>query len=99
MTASTLTRIGSQITLPYRKQAGSWDNRYKEIKTTADLGYKTYIKMQDMTNPKELAFSLQSSNVAISCIGSHVFYKKEADFEDANIHVPMAIARAVRDSP
>lgn len=99
LTASSLTRIGSTVTLPYRKMSGTWDNRFKEIKTTADLGYKTYLKMQDMTNEKEMAFSLQSSNVAISCVGSHVFYKTEAEFEEANIRVPMAIARAVRDSP
>jgi len=72
--------------------AGSWDNRFKEIKTTADLGYKTYLKLQDMTNEKEIAFSLMNTNVAISCVGSHVFYNKEKDFEEANIRVPMAIA-------
>ena len=75
------------------------DNRFKEIKTTADLGYKNYLKIQDMTNEKEIEFSLQSSNVAISCVGSHVFYKKEKDFEEANIRVPMAIAKAVKNSP
>ena len=52
-----------------------------------------------MTNEKELQYSLQSSNVAISCVGSHVFYKKEKDFEEANIRVPMAIAKAVKNSP
>jgi NADH dehydrogenase (ubiquinone) 1 alpha subcomplex subunit 9 len=52
-----------------------------------------------MTNEKEIAFSLQSSNVAISCVGSHVFYTKEKDFEEANIRVPMAIANAVKNSP
>lgn len=87
------------MTLPYRKMAGTWDNRFKEVKTTADLGYKTYLKLQDMTNEKEIAFSLQNSNVAISCVGSHIFYKKQAQFEEANIRVPMAIAKAVRDSP
>ena len=76
-TASSLTRIGSQVVLPYRKMAGVWDNRFKEIKSSADLGFKTYLKLQDMTNEKEVAFALQSTNVAISCIGSHVFYKKD----------------------
>ena len=98
-TGASLGRIGSSLVLPYRKQAGTWDNRFKEIKTTTDLGYKTYLKMQDMTNAKELAFSLNPANVAISCVGSHVFYKKESEFEEANIRVPMAIARAVRDAP
>jgi len=99
VTASSLTRIGSQVVLPYRKQSGVWDNRYKEIKTTADLGYKSYLKLQDMTNENEIKFSMQNSNVAISCVGSHVFYNKERDFEEANIHVPMAIAKAVKASP
>ena len=98
-TASSLTRIGSQVVLPYRKMAGQWDNRFKEIKTTADLGYKSYLKLQDMTNPNEVAFALNNSNVAISCVGSHVFYKTEKQFEEANIHVPMAIANAVKNSP
>jgi len=52
-----------------------------------------------MTNPKEIEFSLQNSNVAISCVGSHVFYKKMSEFEEANIRVPMAIAEAVKNSP
>ena len=52
-----------------------------------------------MTNEKEVAFSLMNSNVAISCVGSHVFYKKESQFEEANIRVPMAIAKAVKNSP
>ena len=99
VTASSLARIGSQLTLPYRKMAGTWDNRFKEIKTTSDLGYKTYLKIQDMTNEKEMAFAMQSSNVVISTIGSHVFYDKERDFEEANIHVPVAMAKAVKASP
>lgn len=79
--------------------AGQMDNRFKEIKTTADLGQKAYLKLQDMTNEKEVAFSMQSSNVVISCVGSHVFYDKEKDFEEANIRVPIAIAKAVKNSP
>lgn len=42
---------------------------------------------------------MQSSNVAVSCVGSRVFYKKESEFEEANIRVPMAIANAVKNSP
>jgi len=40
-----LAGIGSTCTFPYRKTAGIWDNRLKETKTTADLGYKSYIKL------------------------------------------------------
>ena len=52
-----------------------------------------------MTNEKEMAFAMQPSNVVVSCIGSHVFYTKEKDFEEANIRVPIAMAKAVKNSP
>jgi len=94
----SLTRFGSQCIYPYRTSASMWDNRVKELKTTADLGYKSFVRLSDFTNPKEIGFAMKDSNVAISCVGSHVFYKKEKDFEDANIRVPMAIAQAARDS-
>lgn len=32
-------------------------------------------------------------------MGSRAFYKKEKDFEDANIHAPIAIAKAVKNNP
>jgi hypothetical protein len=34
----------------------------------------------------------------VSAVGSKIFFKKEKDFEDANIRVPMAIAKAVKNS-
>lgn len=93
-----LTSIGSPCIYPYRTHASIWDNRLKELKTTADLGYKSFVRLQDFTNSKELGFAMKDSNVVVSCIGSHVFAKKESDFEEANIRVPMAIAKAARDS-
>jgi len=51
-----------------------------------------------MTSEREVGFAVGNSNVVVSCVGSHVFYKKEKEFEDANIRVPMAIAKSVRDS-
>jgi hypothetical protein len=96
---NSLTRIGSPCVFPYRKTAGIWDNGVKELKQTADLGYKSMLKLQDFTSERELQFSMQNSNVAISCVGSRVFYKKESDFEEANIRVPIAIANAVKSSP
>mmetsp|Transcript_8921 Transcript_8921/g.6689 ORF Transcript_8921/g.6689 Transcript_8921/m.6689 type:complete len:384 (+) Transcript_8921:1-1152(+) len=94
-----LTRMGSQNIYPYRNISTIWDTRYKELKTTADLGYKAYLRLTDFTNEKEVAFSLKESNVVISCIGSHVYTKREKDFEDSNIRVPMAIAKAVKNNP
>ena len=37
---ASLTRVGSQCIYPYRQSGSIWDNRIKELKTTADLGYK-----------------------------------------------------------
>jgi NADH dehydrogenase (ubiquinone) 1 alpha subcomplex subunit 9 len=94
-----LTRMGSQCIYPYRMTSSIWDVRLRELKPTADLGYKTFMRLQDFTSEKEVAYSLKNSNVVISCIGSHVFSKKDKDFEDSNIRVPMNIARAVKNNP
>lgn len=91
--------MGSQCIYPYRDLSTIWDNRFKELKPTADLGYKAFMKLTDFTSEKEVGYSLKDSNVVVSCIGSHVFAKKDKEFEDSNIRVPMAIAKAVRDNP
>ncbi len=94
-----LTRMGSSCIYPYRNMQSLWDDRFKELKTTADLGYKTYMKLTDFTSEREVGYSLKDSNTVISCIGSRVFYKKDKDFEDANIRIPIAIAKAVKNNP
>lgn len=91
--------MGSSCIYPYRNIASIWDNRLKELKPTADLGYKTFMKLTDFTSEKEIAYSFKNSNTVISCIGSKPYYKKEKEFEDANIRVPMAIAKAVKNNP
>ena len=78
--------------------ASLWDNRLKELKTTADLGYKAFMKLTDFTSEKEIGYTIRDSNVVISCIGSRVYAKKDKDFEDSNIRVPMAIAKAVKEN-
>lgn len=93
-----LTRMGSQCIYPHRHAATIWDNRMKELKTTGDLGNKVLMKLTDFTSEKECAFAIKDSNVVISCIGSHVWTKKDKDFEDANIRVPMAIAKAAKEA-
>ena len=93
-----LTRMGTQAVYPYRHNATLWDTRFKELKTTADLGYKTYMKLTDFTSEKEIGYTMKDSNTVISCIGSKVYTKKDKDFEDSNIRVPMAIAKAVKAS-
>jgi len=94
-----MTKMGSQCIYPYRHLASIWDTRFKELKTTADLGYKTYMKLTDFTSEKEVAYSIRDSNVVISCIGSKIHFKKDKDFEDANIRIPMAIAKAAKNNP
>jgi hypothetical protein len=84
---------------PYRNLATLWDTNFKELKTTADLGYKAMVKLTDFTNEKEIAHTLRDANVVISCIGSKMYAKKDKDFEDSNIRVPMAIAKAVKNNP
>lgn len=69
-----LTRIGSQCIYPYRSNASIWDNRLKELKTTADLGYKAFLRLNDFTSEREVSYAIGTSNVVVSCIGSQVFY-------------------------
>lgn len=90
--------MGSQCVYPYRKMGSLWDNRFKELKPTADLGYKTYLKLTDFTSENEISHSLKDSNVVISCIGSKVYMKTDQEFEESNIRVPMAIAKAAKKS-
>jgi len=94
----SLTAIGSQCVYPYRHMAGIWDTRLRELKTTSDLGYKSFLRLNDMTSEREVGYTIGDSNVVISCVGSHVFYTKESQFEEANIRVPMTIAKAVKNS-
>ena len=47
---SMLTRIGSTVIYPYRNTATIWDVKFKEIKPTADVGYKAYVQLNDFTN-------------------------------------------------
>lgn len=71
----------------------------RELKVTADLGYKSFMKLADFTSHNELAFAMKDSNVVISTIGSKYYTKTEADLEESNIRIPMAIAKAARANP
>jgi len=52
---SKLTSIGSTVVYLYRGSATLWDDKFKEIKPTADLGYKAYVKLTDFTNQADLS--------------------------------------------
>lgn len=94
-----LTRLGSLCICPYRNLSSIWERNLRIIKTTADIGYKSFMRLTDFTNEKEIAFTLKDSNVVISTIGSRMYCIKDKDFEDSNIRVPMAIAKAVKANP
>lgn len=96
---SHLTSIGSTCVYPYRNQGTIWDAKFKEIKPTADLGYKAYVKLNDFSNEKEIEHVIRDQNVVVNCIGSKVYSKRESDFEESNIRVPLAIARVAARNP
>lgn len=96
---SMLTRIGSPCVYPYRNAATIWDDRYKELKPTADLGYKAYVKLQDFTNENDIKHVIRDQNTVINTIGSRVFFTKESEFEESNIKVPMTIAKVAAANP
>jgi NADH dehydrogenase (ubiquinone) 1 alpha subcomplex subunit 9 len=99
VTGGMLTSMGSQMIYPYRNVASIWDNRLKELKPSADLGYKTFVRLTDFTSEKEVAYALKDSNTVISTIGSKSMWRNQNDFEDSNIRIPMAIAKAVKNNP
>lgn len=55
VTGSMLTRMGSTCIYPYRQASTIWDTKFKELKPTADMGYKSYVKLQNFANEKEIA--------------------------------------------
>lgn len=96
---SSLTAIGSTCVYPYRSQATLFNSVFKEIKPTADLGHKSYVKLNDMTSQQDLQHVIRDQNVVVNCIGSRVYYQRESEFEEANIKVPLAIAKAAAANP
>lgn len=42
---------------------------------------------------------MMNANVVVNCIGSKVYTKKESEFIESNIKIPMAIAKAAKANP
>jgi hypothetical protein len=72
-----LTKIGSANIYPYRGMQSVWEDKMKELKTTADLGYKAFMRLSDFTSEEEIAYTFKEQNVCICLIGSKVYYKSE----------------------
>lgn len=91
--------MGSVCVYPHRSHGDATNKVFRELRVMADLGYKTAIRLTDMTDTDEIDVTVKHSNVVISSVGSKKFYKDQAEFEEANIKVPMAIAKSVRANP
>jgi len=74
---STLTGIGSTCVYPYRGASSLWDDHFKEVKPTADLGNKAYVNLKDFTNLDELRHVVRDQNVVVNTIGSRIHFTKE----------------------
>lgn len=96
LTGSHLTMKGSAVIYPHRAMGDVLSNNMKELKVTADLGNKAFARLPDMTSEKECAYAMKSSNTVISCVGNRVWARDLKEFEDSNIRVPMAIAKAAK---
>jgi NADH dehydrogenase (ubiquinone) 1 alpha subcomplex subunit 9 len=96
---SMLTSIGSTVVYPYRSNGTLFDTKFREVKVTADLGHKAYVKLNDMSSLGDIRHVIRDQNVVINCTGSRIFYQTEKEFEDANIHVPVAIAKVAKENP
>lgn len=96
---SRLTHIGSICVYPHRAAGDHWNPVFRELRANADLGYKTAIKLTDFTDQDEIDVTLKYSNTVVCAIGSRRFYNTIEEFEDANINVPVTIAKSVRDNP
>lgn len=51
-----------------------FDWKFKEVKTTADLGHKAYVKLNDMTNLNDIRHVIRDQNVVVNTIGSRIHY-------------------------
>mgnify|MGYP006175215465 CR=1 FL=1 len=49
VTGSALTSIGSTCIYPYRNATGLFELTLKELKPTADLGHKSFVKLKDFS--------------------------------------------------
>ncbi len=99
LTGSMLTRMGSQCIYPYRNLGSNFNNRIRDLKTTADVGYRAFVRLTDFTSERETAMVMKNSNVVINLIGNKMYHKTEEDFETANIRIPLAIAKSVKNNP
>ena len=52
-----------------------------------------------MTNVDDIRHVIRDQNVVVNTIGNRIGFMTEKEFEDANINVPMAIAKVAAENP
>jgi hypothetical protein len=52
MIGSMMTKMGTLAIYPYRHMTSVHNKHYRELKITADVGYKAYVKLTDFTDEK-----------------------------------------------
>ena len=98
--SSQAWELQSCILIERLRPSGTKNLTFRETQPVAELGYKTYIKLEDFTNENDIQHVIRpEQNTVINCIGSRIYYKTEKEFEDANIRIPMAIANVVKRNP
>ena len=91
--------MGSRCIYPYRDVSTIYSSNFKELKASADMGYKAFVRLGDFTSQAEIEHSFKDSNTVINMIGSRIFFEDDDEFEEANIHVPITIAKAAKNNP
>jgi hypothetical protein len=97
-TAQLLTQMGSRCVLPHRYMTTIYNSEFKEIKSLSNLGYKASLMLNDFEDQKELNLALRNMNSVVCCIGSKFKHRTLEQYEEANIRIPIAIAKAVKNN-
>lgn len=99
MAGQFMTETGSRVIYPYRNDSTYYDKRLRENKVIADLGNKFMLLLEDFTDPREIKLAISDSNVVICTIGSPFHETEEALSKQSNYYIPVAIARAIAETP
>ena len=94
-----LMSIGTRFIFPYRHLEQDVNEDFRDTRALVEVGYRSYIQLTDFTDEKEVQMTMRDQNVVVSCIGSRFHYRKDEEYEVANIIVPRTIARAVKKTP
>ena len=90
--------MGSKMIMPYRYMSTVYNVNFRETKVGYAFGNRAQIMLNDFTDHNQLSAVFRDMNTVINCIGSKFQYRRLSEYEEANIHIPIAVAKCVRDS-